>query len=36
MLRAQPYDLPSPAPLDTGEALAALRDGGSHHGLLIC
>ncbi|MBQ1028197.1 hypothetical protein [Micromonospora sp. C95] len=36
VLRAQPYDLPNPAPLGTGEALAALRDGGSHHGLLIC
>ncbi|NLU79660.1 hypothetical protein HCA58_14960 [Micromonospora sp. HNM0581] len=36
VLRTQPYDLPSPAPLAAGEALAGLRDGGSPHGLLIC
>ncbi|GIJ09543.1 hypothetical protein Van01_27570 [Micromonospora andamanensis] len=36
VLRAQPYDLPRPVPLATSEALAALRDGGGHHGLLIC
>ncbi|RIV41633.1 hypothetical protein [Micromonospora radicis] len=36
VLRAQPYDLPAPAPLRARDALAALRAGGSRHGLLVC
>ncbi|MFV2103199.1 hypothetical protein [Micromonospora sp. LOL_024] len=36
VLRAQPYDLPSPAPLAVADALAALREDGTRHGLLIC
>ncbi|MGS2617405.1 hypothetical protein ACVCAH_23205 [Micromonospora sp. LZ34] len=36
VLRAQPYDLPTPPPLAVPEALAALRDSGTHLGLLVC
>jgi hypothetical protein len=36
VLRGQPYDLPSPAPLRTVDALAELRDSGLPQGLLIC
>ncbi|MFG3697175.1 hypothetical protein ACGF5C_04530 [Micromonospora sp. NPDC047620] len=36
VLRAQPYDLPTPPPMTVAEALAALRDSGAHQGLLIC
>ncbi|GAB3808319.1 hypothetical protein GCM10027605_40580 [Micromonospora zhanjiangensis] len=36
VLRGQPYDLPSPAPLRAVDVLAELRDGGLPQGLLIC
>ncbi|TCB94290.1 hypothetical protein E0H26_21615 [Micromonospora zingiberis] len=36
VLRGQPYDLPTPAPIGVADALAALRDGGAQHGLLVC
>ncbi|SCL28309.1 hypothetical protein GA0070624_3668 [Micromonospora rhizosphaerae] len=35
VLRNQAYDLPVPPPLTMGEALDALRDAGSHQGLLV-
>lgn len=35
VLRAQPYDLPTPPPLGAAEALSVLRDSGGHQGLLI-
>ncbi|MER7894062.1 hypothetical protein ABTX15_30030 [Micromonospora sp. NPDC094482] len=35
VLRAQPYDLPTPPPLAVAEALAVLRDSGTHQGLLV-
>lgn len=35
VLRAQPYDLPVPPPLTAAEALEALRDSGTHQGLLV-
>nr|WP_091091698.1 hypothetical protein [Micromonospora nigra] len=36
VLRAQPYDLPTPKPLAVPEALAGLREGGAAQGLLVC
>ncbi|MEV4544515.1 hypothetical protein AB0J99_23225 [Micromonospora echinaurantiaca] len=36
VLRAQPYDLPVPPPMAVPAALAALRAGGTPHGLLVC
>ncbi|MEW2382347.1 hypothetical protein AB0873_09675 [Micromonospora sp. NPDC047707] len=36
VLRAQPYDLPTPPAMSVGAALEALRDSGSHQGLLVC
>ncbi|RKN48717.1 hypothetical protein [Micromonospora endolithica] len=36
VLRAQPYDLPTPAPMSVPDALEALRDSGRHQGLLVC
>ncbi|RKR92494.1 hypothetical protein BDK92_6935 [Micromonospora pisi] len=36
VLRAQPYDLPAPAPLDVQDALTGLRASGTAHGLLVC
>ncbi|MER7459162.1 hypothetical protein [Micromonospora sp. NPDC126480] len=36
VLRAQPYDLPTPPPMTVPAALEALRDSGSHQGLLVC
>jgi hypothetical protein len=36
VLRAQPYDLPTPAPMGVPEALETLRETGSHQGLLVC
>ncbi|WBB70879.1 hypothetical protein [Micromonospora sp. WMMD812] len=35
VLRAQPYDLPVPPPMAAAEALAVLRDSGTHQGLLV-
>ncbi|MBQ0902436.1 hypothetical protein [Micromonospora sp. U21] len=35
VLRAQPYDLPTPPPLGAAEALSVLRDSGGHQGLLV-
>lgn len=36
VLRAQPYDLPVPPRLAVADALTALRDSGTHQGLLVC
>ncbi|WP_239089171.1 hypothetical protein [Micromonospora gifhornensis] len=36
VLRAQPYDLPTPPRIEVTDALAALRDSGAPHGLLVC
>ncbi|MEV4754909.1 hypothetical protein AB0J86_07325 [Micromonospora sp. NPDC049559] len=36
VLRGQPYDLPTPAPLRAADALAWLRDSGTAQGLLVC
>ncbi|MER7168122.1 hypothetical protein ABT336_18890 [Micromonospora sp. NPDC000207] len=36
VLRAQPYDLPTPPPLTVDVALAALRDDGARQGLTVC
>ncbi|MEV1147388.1 hypothetical protein, partial [Micromonospora sp. NPDC049799] len=36
VLRAQPYDLPTPAPMGVPEALQTLRDTGNHLGLQVC
>ncbi|WP_410809534.1 hypothetical protein [Micromonospora sp. 067-2] len=35
VLRAQPYDLPVPPPLEAAEALSVLRDSGGQQGLLV-
>ncbi|MEO3777714.1 hypothetical protein ABGB16_12870 [Micromonospora sp. B11E3] len=36
VLRAQPYDLPAPPPLPAAAAVAALRAGAAHQGLVVC
>ncbi|MDM4718863.1 hypothetical protein QTQ03_04350 [Micromonospora sp. WMMA1363] len=36
VLRAQPYDLPTPPPMTVAVALEGLRDSGAEQGLLVC